>query len=121
MPIAHFSSTNPQALIDMFNQIFAGNTTAVQVCVAVSYNYRLVEVDVGDPLTLSLPVLLMPRSDYATTLPSQLASSLQIWQNNNSPSSTGGEWQISISLYSAIEPGLDRPILQLERIISNLR
>jgi hypothetical protein len=46
--------------------------------------------------------------------------SLEAWQTANSPSTPGGEWQFNVSLYSAIEPAMDRPILRLERIVSML-
>jgi hypothetical protein len=104
----------------MFHDIFAGPSTGMQVSVAVNYNYRLAEADAGDPIAPSLRVLLMPRSDYVASLPARLAESLAFWQSTNDPRKIGGEWQFSVSLYSAIEPQLDRPILRLERIISPL-
>lgn len=120
LPIGSFTAQDPSAIETMFHDVFAGPGTGMQVSVAVNYNYRLAEADVGDPIAPSLPVLLMPRSDYVATLPAQLAQSLAAWQTENDPSKIGGEWQFSVSLYSAIEPQLDRPILRLERIISPL-
>ncbi|MDT8758460.1 hypothetical protein MZO42_07105 [Sphingomonas psychrotolerans] len=120
LPIGSFTKTDYAALTQMFHDIFDGPGTGLQISVAVHYNYWLAEAAVGDPLTTSLPVLLMPRSTYLSTLPQQLADSLTTWQSNNDPSKVGGEWQIAVSLYSAVEPTLDRPVLQLQRIISPL-
>ncbi|MCY0916310.1 hypothetical protein [Massilia antarctica] len=119
LPIASFTKSSFTALTTMFHDIFA-STAAAQISVAVNYNFRLVEGGPGEPLAPSLPVLLMPRGTYSDGLPGQLAQALDTWQAANDPSKTGGEWQISVSLYSQIEPQLDRPILMLERIISPL-
>jgi hypothetical protein len=66
-------------------------------------------------------VHLHPRFVYdpATTVTS-IIGAVEDWAKTVLPVTVGGLWGFGISFYSSTDPALDRPLLELKRVVSPL-
>jgi hypothetical protein len=111
------ASSNP--LTPLFDQMFDGDPAGREIAVAIRYGYTLVPSE--PPIETLLPVKLHPRFLYdpATTVASIIAA-VEDWAGQVQPVTAGGLWGFDISLYSSTDPALDRPLLELKRVVSPL-
>ncbi|WP_269582948.1 hypothetical protein [Roseibium sp. Sym1] len=107
-------ATNP--LNAIFEAIFDGNAQARDISIAARYGYTLTGGD--NPIRTFLPATLHPRYSYSGVAP--IVTAVETWQSANNPATTGALWGFSISLYSALDEALNRPILQLTALYSNI-
>jgi hypothetical protein len=110
-------ATNP--LTPLFDEIFDHDPLGREISVAIRYGYTLVPSD--PPIETLLPALLHPRFvfDPATTV-ANIIEAVEEWSDAVQPVTTGGLWGFGISLYSSTDPALDRPLLELKRLVSPL-
>jgi hypothetical protein len=111
------AATNP--LTALFNKMFDGDPVGREIAVAIRYGYTLVHSD--PPIETLLPVHLHPRFTYdpATTVTS-IIGAVEDWEGKVLPVTRGGLWGFGISFYSSTDPALDRPLLELKRVVSPL-
>ena len=111
------AATNP--LTALFNKMFDGNPAGREIAVAIRYGYTLVPSD--PPIETLLPVNLHPRFTYlpAATVTS-IIGAVEDWEGKVLPVTVGGLWGFGISFYSSTDPALDRPLLELKRVVSPL-
>lgn len=110
-------ATNP--LTAVFNEMFDGQPDGQQIAVSIRYGYTLVQAG-ADSIETLLPVLLHPRYDYTNSTVSGIIQAVGQWQQATQPVTTGAVWGFSISLYSTTDPDLDRPLLELQKLVSAL-
>ena len=108
-------ATNP--LTAVFNEMFDGQPAGQQIAVSIRYGYTLVQAG-ADSIETLLPVLLHPRYDYTNGTVSGIIQAVGQWQQATQPVTTGAVWGFSISLYSTTDPDLDRPLLELQKLVS---
>ncbi|WP_372022644.1 hypothetical protein P7L70_04605 (plasmid) [Tistrella mobilis] len=108
-------ATNP--LTAVFNEMFDGQPAGQQIAVSIRYGYTLVQAG-PDSIETLLPVLLHPRYDYSSSTVSGIIQAVGQWQRATQPVTTGAVWGFSISLYSTTDPDLDRPLLELQKLVS---
>lgn len=109
------AASNP--LTPLFEQMFDNDFVGRQIAVSIRYGYTLVPST--PPIETMLPVKLHPRFTYdqATTVQS-IIDAIAVWAEQADPVSLGGLWGLSIILYSTTDPSLDRPLLELQRVVS---
>jgi hypothetical protein len=109
--------TNP--LTKLFDDMFDGDPVGRQIAIAIRYGYTLVPAD--PPIETLLPVKLHPRFVYdPTTTVTGLIDAVEDWEKTVLPVTKGGLWGFGISFYSSTDPALDRPLLELKRVVSPL-
>ncbi|GGB42500.1 hypothetical protein GCM10011505_24840 [Tistrella bauzanensis] len=108
-------ATNP--LTAVFNAMFDNDPAGREIAVAARYGYALVPGET--PIETFLPVALHPRYTYdqATTVQG-IITAVESWASAAQPVTTGGLWGFGISMYSSTDPALDRPLLELQRLVS---
>jgi hypothetical protein len=111
------AATNP--LTALFDKMFDGDPVEREIAIAIRYGYTLVPSD--PPIETLLPVNLHPRftCDPATTVTSVIGA-VEYWAKTVLPVTAGGLWGFGISFYSSTGPALDRPLLELKRVVSPL-
>ena len=111
------AATNP--LTALFDKMFDGDPVGREIAIAIRYGYTLVPSD--PPIETLLPVHLHPRFTYdpATTVTS-IIGAVEDWAKTVLPVTDGGLWGFGISFYSSTDPALDRPLLELRRVVSPL-
>jgi hypothetical protein len=57
---------------------------------------------------------------YQATTVTDLCQALSTWSDTYRPATDGGAWSFWLSLYSALDPDLQRPLLQLKHVVSSL-
>ncbi|MCT9825453.1 hypothetical protein [Pseudomonas veronii] len=109
------AASNP--LTPLFEQMFDNDFVGRQIAVSIRYGYTLVPST--PPIETMLPVKLHPRFTYdqATTVQS-IIDAVAVWAEQADPVSLGGLWGLRIVLYSTTDPSLDRPLLELQRVVS---
>ncbi|HZN15993.1 MAG TPA: LysM peptidoglycan-binding domain-containing protein [Acidimicrobiales bacterium] len=102
-----------------FDEILAGGPANPVVAVGARYGYDL--TGGAQPVEAYIPVMQSTAGSYqgATTV-GAVELYLSEWHDNVHPESEGGLWALWISLYSSVDPELDRPVLQLKRLVSRL-
>jgi hypothetical protein len=110
--------TNPLTT-KVFDEMFDGNSADREIAVAIRYGYTLVPSD--PPIETLLPVHLRPRFIYdpAATV-AEIIGAVEDWAKKVIPVTDGGLWGFGISFYSSTDPALDRPLLELKRVVSPL-
>jgi len=110
-------ATNP--LRALFDAMFDGDPAGREIAVAIRYGYTLVPSE--PPIETLLPVHLHPRFVYnsATTV-ADIIDAVNHWEKTVQPVTVGGLWGFGISFYSSTDPSLDRPLLELRRVVSPL-
>jgi len=102
----------------MFDAVFDGDATKRTIGVGVRYGYTLVPGD--PPVEALLPVAQSTLAPYdAATIPA-ITERLTEWLRDVDPAREGGAWAFWVSLYSSLDPTLQRPVLQLKRLSSPL-
>ena len=117
-PWTETAATNP--LTALFDEMFDGDPVSREIAVAIRYGYTLVPSD--PPIETLLPVHLHPRFTYvpATTVTS-IIDAVEEWAKKTVlPVKKGRLWGFGISFYSSTDPALDRPLLELKRVVSPL-
>jgi len=102
-----------------FESIFDGDSGGRTVAVGARYGYTLVAGD--PPIEALLPVTQSTVGTYEGTTIATLSSFLNQWKDDNNPAPEGGAWAFRVSLYSSLDPALQRPVLQLKRLSSSLQ
>jgi hypothetical protein len=105
-------------LAAMFDTIFDGSSEARTIAVGVRYAYTLVPSD--PPIEALLPVFQSPAGRYDGTTVDTLTTRVDRWLREVQPATTDGAWAFGVSLYSSLDPGLQRPVLQLKRLSASL-
>ncbi|HEY7070009.1 MAG TPA: hypothetical protein VH479_07850, partial [Acidimicrobiales bacterium] len=102
----------------MFDTIFDNDPADRTIAVGVRYGYTLVE---GPPLVEALlPVVQSTVGPYGGATIGVLTEWLDQWLRDTDPARDGGAWAFWVSLYSSLDPTLQRPVLQLKRVSSAL-
>ena len=87
---------------------------------ALDYGFKLVPAAAGEPhtgLATFLPVALYPsRPLDPKAVATALDAAASKWAREHRPETTGGEWSVSLTLSSVLEPQ-SRPLLVLERLL----
>lgn len=108
-------ATNP--LTGLFDTLFDHDPVGREIVVAIRYGYTLVAGN--PPLETFLPVRLRPRFHYsAAQTVRSIIDTVEEWRQQVLPATVGGLWGFSISLYSSNDPALNRPLVELQRIVS---
>jgi hypothetical protein len=115
IPIGAWPAAPLQA---MFDAVFDGSPADRTIAVGVRYGYTLVPGD--PPVEALLPVVQSPVGPYADTTIAVLTARLTEWLRDVDPAREGGAWAFWVSMYSSLDPTLQRPVLQLERLSSPL-
>lgn len=101
-----------------FATVFDGHAADRTVGIGVRYAYTLVPGD--PPVEALLPVLQSTVGDYESTTVGAVTAYVDQWRRDNDPATDGGAWAFWVSLYSSLDPSLQRPVLQLKRLSSPL-
>lgn len=84
----------------------------------VRYAYPLGPGD--PPIEALLPVAQSAVEPYDADVVPAITKHLEEWLRDVDPAREGGAWAFWVSLYSSLDPTLQRPVLQLERLSSPL-
>ncbi|WP_145910071.1 LysM domain-containing protein [Kitasatospora viridis] len=116
-PWAPPPAENP--LEPLFRAVFDGDESGRTIAIGARYAYTLVAAD--PPVTALLPVVQSTVGAYtpATTVPA-LTRTLNDWTELERPQTAGGAWAFRLSLYSSVDPSLQRPVLQLRHLSAAL-
>lgn len=115
IPIAAWPDAPLQA---MFDAVFDGSSAGRTVAVGVRYGYTLVPGD--PPVEALLPVAQSTVAAYDAATIAAITEKLTFWLRDVDPAREGGAWAFWVSLYSSLDPSLQRPVLQLKRLSSPL-
>lgn len=102
----------------MFDTIFDGSTADRTIAIGVRYAYTLVASD--QPIEALLPVYQSPAGKYDGSTVTTVTTQVDEWLGDVRPTRTDAAWALGIALYSSIDPGLQRPVLQLKRVSAAL-
>jgi hypothetical protein len=105
-------------LTRMFGTIFDDSFDNRVITCGVRYGYQLAAGP--PPLESYLPVKQSASMPYVSSMVGDIASALSAWAQREVPTVTGGRWMFWITLYSTVDSGLERPVLQLKRLVSPL-
>jgi hypothetical protein len=84
----------------------------------VRYAYTLFASD--PPIEALLPVYQSPAGKYDGSTVSTVTTKVDEWLGDVGPTRTDAAWALGIALYSSLDPGLQRPVLQLKRVSAAL-
>jgi LysM repeat protein len=105
-------------LTEMFDAVFDGDDADRTIALGVRYGYTLVPGD--PPVEALLPVVQSTVGPYGADTISKVTERINEWKAVTEPATDGGAWAFWISLYSSLDPTLQRPVLQLKRLSSAL-
>ena len=105
-------------LLPAFAAIFDGDPADRTVAVGARYEYTLVPAD--PPVSALLPVVQSTVGGYGDSTVPDVTEALTDWSDREQPETAGGAWAFRISLYSSVDPTLQRPVLQLRHLVSAL-
>ena len=105
-------SHNP--ITGLFDTLFGGNFKDREVGFNIRYRYALSGGEM--PLETFLPVALHPRAKVDDKTRSSIIEVCKNWESDVAPITTGGMWCFGVSMYSTINPKLERPLLQLKQL-----
>jgi hypothetical protein len=118
--ITALGTTVEAALAGAFQALF-GSTAGLPITVGILYGYEIVPAaGGGEGLTTYLPVGLYPNQQLGPGTATAIANAVAAWQADNQPATQGGEWVLSLTLFSQIDPSAQRPLLALERLVYRL-
>jgi hypothetical protein len=103
------------ALADLF-----GSASGPPVTLGLSYGHQLVAPpgDGRPGLKSYLPAALYPAQPLSSSaLPAALARAAATWQAASHPATEGGEWVVSLTLSSWLDPVASRPLLVINRLV----
>ncbi|MFJ3794102.1 hypothetical protein [Kitasatospora sp. NPDC090091] len=116
--IGPWDPTDDVPLRSVFDAVFDGDPADRTVAIGARYAYTLVAGD--PPVSALLPVVQSTVGTYdAATVPA-LMRALVAWSEREQPATAGGAWAFRLSLHSALDPSLRRPVLQLRHLSSPL-
>ena len=120
-PIDLVGANVTAALQAAFDALF-GDATGVPLTIGIFYGYEVVPpAQPGGPgLTTYLPVGLYPNQSLSSSTAGNIANALVVRWSANTPSSTNGEWAVSLTLYSQVETSRQRLLLTLGRLVYKL-
>lgn len=124
MPFVAITGTVPigswpeHPLPAMFDTIFDGSTADRTIAIGVRYAYTLVASD--PPIEALLPVYQSPAGKYDGSTVNTVTTLVDEWLGDVGPTRTDAAWAFGIALYSPLDPGLQRPVLQLKRVSAAL-
>jgi hypothetical protein len=98
-----------------FARIFDNDVSNRIIACGIRYGYEL-----APGLETYLPVKQSPTMAYQATTVTDLCQALSTWSDTYRPATEGGAWSFWLSLYSALDPDLQRPLLQLKHVVSSL-
>lgn len=105
------------ALTSAFAELF-GTATGLPLTIGMSYGYEIAPAaDGGTGLATYLPVGLYPNQSLGPGTAGAIAGALAAWQSANLPARHGGEWVLSATLYSQLDPAVRRPQLAIDRLV----
>lgn len=107
-------ATNP--LNALFDILFDHDPADRDIAVAILYGYTLVASD--PPLEVYEPLGLRPRFRFGTDTVSSIIAAVDDWRQRVLPTTKGAILRFQISLYSSNDPALDRPLVELQFIVS---
>ena len=102
----------------MFGTIFDGSSADRTIAIGVRYAYTLVESH--PPIEALLPVYQSPAGKYDGSTVNTVTTKVDEWLGDVRPTRTDAAWAFGIALYSSLDPGLQRPVLQLKRVSAAL-
>lgn len=102
------------ALQDLF-----GDASGAPVTLGLTYGHQLVAPPDADSPGLNsyLPAALYPAQPLSPALGTVLAQTAAAWQAANRPAREGGEWVVSLTLSSWLDPASSRPLLVIDRLV----
>ncbi|MGW0765444.1 LysM peptidoglycan-binding domain-containing protein [Streptomyces sp. NPDC002676] len=106
-------------LAPMFDTVFDGDPAGRTIAIGARYEYTLVPSD--QPVSALLPVVQSTVGTYGSATVPTLTQALVEWSEREQPATEGGAWAFRLSLYSSVDPSLQRPVLQLKHLSSELR
>lgn len=102
----------------MFDTIFDGSAADRTIAIGVRYAYTLVKS--APPIEALLPVYQSPVGKYDGSTVGTVTTNVDEWLRDVGPTRTDAAWALGIALYSSLDPGLQRPVLQLKRVSAAL-
>ena len=117
-----------EARLDVLRRLFADllGTAARDIKVAVSFGYELIEaarppafappVERPEPIISLLAVLYSPRTPFSAGFVTQLDAAIQGWESAQTLPSAGGLYVFDVSVFSALDNTMVRPLLDIERL-----
>jgi hypothetical protein len=102
----------------MFDTIFDGSPADRTIAIGVRYAYTLVASH--PPIEALLPVYQSPAGKYDDSTVNTVTTQVDKWLGDVNPTRTHAAWALGIALYSSLDPGLQRPVLQLKRVSAAL-
>ncbi|MGW0748135.1 hypothetical protein [Streptomyces sp. NPDC002587] len=105
-------------LAPLFDAVFDGDPADRTIAIGARYAYTLVAGD--PPVSALLPVVQSTVGTYDTETVPTLTRALVEWSERERPATEGGAWALRVSLYSSVDPSLQRPVLQLKHLSSEL-
>ncbi len=117
-PWSYAPGANP--LDAVFASVFDGDSADRRIACGVRYGYQLAASadPLVDPVETYLPVARSPVISFQPTTVADVSAALQVWFTRHDPAPAGGRWVFWVDLYSSVDPGLERPVLQLKRLVS---
>ncbi|MFD5621410.1 hypothetical protein, partial [Streptomyces yangpuensis] len=105
-------------LAPMFDAVFDGDPSHRTIAIGARYAYTLVAGE--PPVSALLPVVQSTVGLYSAATVPTLTRALDEWSEREQPVTEGGAWAFRVSLYSSVDPSLQRPVLQLKHLSSEL-
>ncbi|MCX4695674.1 hypothetical protein [Streptomyces sp. NBC_01408] len=118
IPIDPWDPPGDDPLEPMFDAVFDGDPAGRTIAIGARYEYTLVAG--APPVSALLPVVQSTVGTYAATTVPTLTQALVEWSEREQPATEGGAWAFRVSLYSSVDPSLQRPVLQLKHLSSEL-
>jgi hypothetical protein len=106
------------ALSSALEELFGG-ASGPPVTLGLSYGHQLVAPpgDGRPGLKSYLPAALYPAQPLSRELAPALARAAGTWQDANRPATEGGQWVVSLTLASWLDPMTSRPLLVIDRLV----
>lgn len=121
-PVEIGKGTDPIAgLVAALNTLFGSSPDGQPISLAIGYGYELTPgLTPGSGLRTVIPVSLLPRSNWSSTIATALTDFIVEWQKTNTPSTTDALYQFGLTLYSEQAPATSPPLLNIEEVIWRL-
>ncbi|NPC49621.1 LysM peptidoglycan-binding domain-containing protein [Corallococcus sp. AB032C] len=134
----NLASDLEKSLDALYALLLEGGGEGRTVKTACYYGYQLAEPTVGTSTALRaqsntragrllaetdtwlvslLPVFLRPNAPFTSTYVKELVEAIAEWRKNNPASEQGGMFVFEVSVFSALDPEAQQPLLQLTRLV----
>jgi hypothetical protein len=99
--ISGFGQTPAQRIEGFFTRLF-NNTTGRWLRLTVSYSYEAVA---GSGIPVTVPVLLLPKEEYATGLAARVANVINEWKQHHIPDEpqSGAFFELDLTVFGVLE------------------